>query len=643
MKLKNLLFGLLVCLFVGACSKDDKIPADADDNFITSVSLSVNNETYDAVIADNTITITVPYTVSLNGATATFVYTPSAKIIPDPATIMDWDVERTFRVTSFNGKTNDYTYVVVKDEIRHEGNVELKTPSDVAAFVASGATIIKGNLIIGSDAENAEEIKDISALEILKEVEGDIIIRKNYIGGTLTGLDNITSIGGLLIGSEEAPSANNQLEMVSMANLTSAKGNISIYGSGANIIEFKNLETVGGNIIVNNATQLSQILFHKLKEAGSIDFKVLPRDFSTLAFPELTTVEGDLNIQGIFGNVHTGGLTIATGNTGLTSISGLDKLSKVGGTLSIQNFEEMSSLPNWTRLTQLGGIDLYRNHKISSLDLSNIDFVSRNDKNPLIRVYHNNVLTSLITKEDLTNIDCQIFTMIGIDVAFKKINNFTLETFVKDLKLPLEYVFGNLSIDTRATEIHIQSLKGVDGFLSVEASMCNTLNVPKIEAVGGQLYVDANYMAEINFNSLKIVGCTNNAYAKEGKMTSYNINYGTFTVKAASNIEFPSLEHIGGKGLSFVTVYSLKCPNLAVIDGDIQGSSRNLTSEKLELPKLSKLSGLCFYNIRKFDNFSMFGKFIDDGQITEDNWSVTGCKYNPTWQDMKEGRYKPAE
>ena len=497
MKLKNLLFGLLVCLFVGACSKDDKIPADADDNFITSVSLSVNNATYDAVIADNTITITVPYTVSLNGATATVVYTPSAKIIPDPATITDWDVERTFRVTSFNGKTNDYTYVVVKDEIRHEGNVELKTPSDVASFVASGATIIKGNLIIGSDAENAEEIKDISALEILKEVEGDIIIRKSYTGGTLTGLDNITSIGGLLIGSEETPSANNQLEMVSMSNLTSAKGNISIYGSGANIIEFKNLEAVGGNIIVNNATQLSQILFHKLKEAGSIDFKILPRDFSTLTLPELTTVEGDLNIQGIFGNVYEGGLTILTGNTGLTSISGLDKLSKVGGTLSIQNFEEMSSLPNWTRLTQLGGIDLYQNHKISSLDLSNIDFVSRNDKNPLIRVYDNKVLTSLITKEDLTNIDCQIFTMIGIDVAFKKINNFTLETFVEDLKLPLEYVFGNLSIDTRATEIHIQSLKGVDGFLSVEASMCNTLNVPKIEAVGGQLYVNANYMAEI--------------------------------------------------------------------------------------------------------------------------------------------------
>lgn len=431
MKLKNLLFGLLSCLLFGACSEDDKIPADADENFITSVSLSIGNETYDAVIADNTITVTVPYTVSLNEAKATFVYTPSAKIIPDPATITDWNVERTFRVTSFNGETNDYTYVVIKDEIRHEGNVELKTASDVASFVASGATIIKGDLTIGSDAENAEEIKDISALEILKEVEGNIIIRQSYTGGTLTGLDNITFIGGLLIGSEEKPAANNQLEMVSMANLTSAKSDISIYGSGTGIIEFKKLETVGGNIVINNATKLSQISFPGLKEAGSIDFKILPRDFSTLTLPELTIVEGDLNIQGIFGDVHTGGLTIPTGNTGLTSISGLDKLSKVGGTLSIQNFEEMSSLPNWKNLTQLGGIYLYRNHKISSIDLSNIDFASKNDKSPLIRIDNNKILTSLITKEDLTGIDCQISTMVGIDVFLKKLTILHLKLLLK--------------------------------------------------------------------------------------------------------------------------------------------------------------------------------------------------------------------
>ena len=190
--------------------------------------LSVNDKTYDAVIENNTITMTVPYTVSLDGAKASFIYTPSAKIFPDPTSITDWNTERTFRVTSFNGATNDYTYVVVKDEIRSEGDVELKKNSEVAAFIESGVTIIKGNLIIGSDAENAENISDISGLSIIKEVEGTITIKNSYTGGTLTGLDNITKIGGLSIGSEENPAANETLEMVSMTKLNEVTGNIHV-------------------------------------------------------------------------------------------------------------------------------------------------------------------------------------------------------------------------------------------------------------------------------------------------------------------------------------------------------------------------------------------------------------------------------
>ena len=44
-----------------------------------------------------------------------------------------------------------------------------------------------------------------------------------------------------------------------------------------------------------------------------------------------------------------------------------------------------------------------------------------------------------------------------------------------------------------------------------------------------------------------------------------------------------------------------------------------------------------------FSDFSMFEAFIRDNQITEPNWIVSGCKYNPTYQDMKDGKYKPAE
>ena len=44
------------------------------------------------------------YTVSLNNAEVEFKYTTSATIIPDPETVTDWDNERTFRVTSYNGE-----------------------------------------------------------------------------------------------------------------------------------------------------------------------------------------------------------------------------------------------------------------------------------------------------------------------------------------------------------------------------------------------------------------------------------------------------------------------------------------------------------------------------------------------------------
>ena len=93
-----------------SCSEDNQTPespADADDNFITSVVMTVASQSYTAEIIDNIITITVPYTVSLNNAQVEFKYTSSATIIPDPASITDWDTERTFRVTSYNGEAND--------------------------------------------------------------------------------------------------------------------------------------------------------------------------------------------------------------------------------------------------------------------------------------------------------------------------------------------------------------------------------------------------------------------------------------------------------------------------------------------------------------------------------------------------------
>ena len=72
--MKNYFLPMLLSLFfLGACDKNDEIiPEDADENFITSVVMTVDGKSYTADIADNTVTITVPYTVSLNNAEVEF-------------------------------------------------------------------------------------------------------------------------------------------------------------------------------------------------------------------------------------------------------------------------------------------------------------------------------------------------------------------------------------------------------------------------------------------------------------------------------------------------------------------------------------------------------------------------------------------
>lgn len=644
MKYIKVLFGLLLCTLFASCS-DDKVPADADDNYITSVTLVSSENTYEAVITENTITVTVPYNVSLDGAKASFIYTPSAKILPDPNTITDWDIERTFRVTSYNGDIREYSYVVIKDEIRSEGDVELKNSDDIAKFVATGTTVVTGNLIIGSDAEDAEEITDISSLNLLKEVQGNVIIKKSYIGGTLTGLDNLTTIGGLEIGTAEQPNTNDNLELISLTKLNNCTGSITVTGSGVKIIEFKELDLVGGSIEFNTNTKLQSISFPKLREAGTINFAVLPRDFSTIELPELETVNGNFNIEGIFGDVHTGGMMIATGNTGLINFNGLDKLTTVKGTLSIQNFEELTSLPALPNLKQLGGIYVCRNNKIESLDLSNTDFIRTDNHNPLIKIENNRYLTELNTKHDLSCVDVWIYSAgYNVKTSIEKVNNFYFQSSCKQVEFTISEIIGSLELHTnKATKISFSNLTKVDGFLSIEASKCKNFILSKIENIGGQLYIQGGAYTSVSLDNLKAV-CTSAEpqYKIEGN-DAYGIGYGSLYLAVYSDVSLPSIEQICGLGLTIGNCYSFEAPILKTIDGKLSVEASEMSAEKLKLPKLENLSGVSFYKNTEFLDFSFFQKFINSGQISENNWLIRECGYNPTYQDMKEGRYSPAE
>ena len=697
MKLKQIFIAFLSVIALYSCSEKEDIPADADDNFITKVTVSVAGETYSAVIASDTITVTVPYTVSLNGASATVEFTPSAKIMPDPATITDWDTERTFRVTSFNGQTRDYTYLVIKDEIRSKGNVELKTPVEIASFAATGTSIIEGDLVIGSDSEDAEEIKDISALGMLKEIEGNIIIRNSYTGGTLIGLDNITKIGGLLIGSEKNPAANETLEMVSMTKLNEVTGNIHVYNNGVKIVQFDLLKAIEGDFVISSSTlatlqipelinvggalnifgmgkgaistlvfpkvqtvknslsineisTLKSISFPELIETGSINFSSLPIEFEKLSMPKLSVVNGDCLI---ISNYIQGDLFSTTGNVSLTNLDEMSNLATVTGILSICNFNELSSLSNLKNLKRIGSLKLEKLINCSSpIDISDAVFSAKDSEESIIRISECNKLQKIITKDDLLNVSVDIHAYANsyVDFNFKKVKKLSYRTPDKKVfTLPIEEVHGDFYFGAgMKSGIIANNLKFVDGYMHLKIGMMvSNLEFSKLEKIGGQFFMEGTLNTPKmvhNFSNLKSICCNSNpSYAKEGKWSTNNLPYGGLDIRSTTTYElFPVLEKVGGTGITIHGFSAFSCPELVTIVGSLSADAASkLTS--FDMPKLKSLSGVNFVKLTSFSDFSIFETFIRDNQITEPNWVVSGCKYNPTYPDMKDGRYKPAE
>ena len=686
---------LLSLFFLGACDKNDEIvPEDADENFITSVVMTVDGKSYTADIADNTVTITVPYTVSLNNAEVEFKYTTSATIIPDPETVTDWNNERTFRVTSYNGNAREYAYKVVKSEIESDGDVELKTTEEVASFAESKTTVVKGNLIIGSDAEKAEKITDISALASLKEVTGNIVIRNSYNGADLTGLDNIVSAGGLQVGSTDVASKATELHMISMKALETLSGDISVYndqvtyvlfeklatiegsvmfnapslqsfgfpvlttvGQDLNIqglneenkaagtiatLELPELTSVGGVLAVNNLAKLTSMNFLKLKETGGLNFHTVPVMLETINLPEIETVNGSIIMEANMEAPPTGSF-VPQRNDVLLAFGGMDKLTTVKGQIKIKNFTALKQLPDWSKITTLGSITLdYLEDVNGTLMLPNARFETFGETAPQIEIISKMLLTKIETAEDLSNVNFvvkQIQNFVFPEINFKSINDFTYTpTSVKDNPViisTIQHVHGNLEMEGNITNQNVEfpDLEIIDGYGYIQKFETGSVTMSALKEVGGQFYI-SGYPNGCDLPLLSKVCCSASpVYYEEGEGSL------AITLQGKSLV-LPELLHVGGEGLFVNRATGITCDKLQTIDGALQiKSATSLSQETFSMKKLETLHGVVFDGLTKFTDYTFFGKFIENGMITEENWSVTKCGYNPDFQDMKDKKY----
>ena len=607
-----------------------------------------------------------------------------------------------FRVTSYNGAANDYAYKVIKDEIRYEGSVHLKTAADIADFVATGATVVKGDLILGTDDEDAERLTDISALSLLKEVEGNIVIRSSFDGADLTGFDNLTAIGGLQIGSADAFAANAALQLVSMQSLARVAGDIVIRNNSVAYVQFDKLAevegsvrisssalqtldfpelaavgsdfdiqgttddgnaggeivalelprlaSVGGVLAVNNLEKLASISLPVLTEAGSIDFASVPVQFEKLVMPSLSVVNGDLYINACY---VKGDFSTSTANNKLTAIDGLSDLTLVKGTLTISNFDALEQLPDWSKLARLGGLTLIRLPEWynRTLDLSHTDFVAFDGVEPTITISNLINIGKLITQEDMSHVNIILYAnasgkqIIVPELNFKSVKDFSYNNAsATDPVFTFEKVCGNMYVTRSLRQgVSAPNLTSVEGYLHINiAMMASRLDFPELKSVGGQFFIEGtlNHPSfQYDFSQLKSVGCAENPqYAKEG-LAANDIPLGALDIRGPNkDFAFPALERVGGAGLTIHSAKTFSCPHLQRIDGTLSVDAATLMTA-LDMPSLTGLSGVRFYRATQFKDFTMFGPFIEEGQITAENWNVTSCGYNPTFDDMQAGRY----
>jgi hypothetical protein len=257
----------------------------------------------------------------------------------------------------------------------YNGNVTLLTQSEVNSFGAMNFSTINGDLRIG-DSASPGNISDITSFMTLEEVTGNLVISSNQTLGTLNGLENLVSVGGVFIQS------NPSLEsLAALSNLTEVDGILSVVGNNAltslnglngittagsfgvisnqsltSIDAMQSLSTVGRLVISNNISLNSIAALSNITTATSIQIIYMPLLTSLEGLNQLTTVtflrisynDGLTNLAELSNLVSAPeGISIG-GNDALTSLDGLENLTTCNWVLIGRDldFDVINDAPN---------------------------------------------------------------------------------------------------------------------------------------------------------------------------------------------------------------------------------------------------------------------------------------------------------
>ncbi len=685
-KLKYLLTVFVIAVFLNGC-KDKEDIFIGTDSFINSFSLTQDGTTYNASFYADSIIISVPEGLSLNGASVTYSLSEQASIKPVPDDISNWNNEMLFAVTSYSGEEQTYKYIVKRNSIDAEGTVVLSTQDEVNAFGEQGVTSIKGSLIIGRIA-GTDSITSLAALYQLKEVGYNITVNPTYAAKEFTGLDALETVGGEInindvkeIKSVEFQSLksagsiyikNDSISSAEFPRLTQVAGDLRV-DCPLNILNLTNLQNVGGQLSLlhsYNRGEITQIALPLLKSAGNI-YIVRFKELTKIELPELVT-SGDLsflympsfNIVYLPKLIETTGTIKMTSTTDLAEVS-LPALERAGG-LDIPEFVKVLEVP---LLSQVSG-DLF----LRGLTVENMDFLSSlTSVEGKFTIYNLPNLQTFKVPSALTNVGTlsiyysRMLPPEEIDVKGLQMDELEIRgAALVDTKIIGDEEFDgvlNINSDGSLPTGATITFPDLEGFSTIDSLILgyvriSNLNIKGIKKINKGFYLPSNSITEFYMPDLEEVG---------GDFLISHLNRSIQEI-----IEIPKLKTVGGD--FNVTILSgetktLAFPLLESVGGNFSLASgyqtRALTSVKFTsikniTGKLSVTSGRSSYSNSIMTNLDGFSTLMnvsgveitDQGALVSyeglknalssfsaDDWSVSNNAYNPTYEELNSGQW----
>lgn len=633
-------FGAVIIgtLLFSGCTKE---PFEGWDNYFLEFSLqSADKMVYEGKITDNVIEVSMPKNLEMDKLTAKYMLSELATIDPKPETIKEWSGEQRLTVTSYNGTKRDYKVKILKEDVVLVDNVFLQTDEEVDAFAKKKINIINGNLIIGAE-KGTDSISNIDALNLLNEVKYKLIVNPTF-KGDLKPLQNLRSVGGIMVNGEPK-----QLKEIVLPNLQYLFEDFISCSNNITKIAFDAL-TSAGNITVKSA-QLAEFSAPKLEMAGQMAFsgkegwsEVDVSTIKEISLPNLRSCK-KLDIKNLL-NLETidleklesaGDVNIA--NLKMVSLLNMG-LMKTANKINVERCEELKDL----KITLLKSV----NDRITISDCPNLENISTTMLEEV------NQYMGISECPKITSIDPLLshLKLIGNIRIYKIPHKGEIDLSGVTINGSVEFV-GSLA-DVTIIKLPKMIQKTLELNFASDPSITKLPLITGLEECENFRVQNAPGITEIVLPaSLKKISNSFSSYSNVTAVSGKNLQEaGEISISSneLASMSFPNLEKVIGKlslfGKFLETVYLPKLTSVGNLE--VGGSWSGWQNEKLvDLNFLAALTSVGKLEIKfcKFlTDYSGLKKTVESGSITEKKWNgntVHDNAYNPTFEDLKAGRY----